>query len=73
MVNLRINWTFYTGKVRNLEEIRRNTPRNATRANVIQGMDLVYSQTKSRVDSQRPPAKPYRVGGVKKHEKYSQE
>ena len=23
----------------------------ATRANVIQGMDLVYSQTKSRVDS----------------------
>ena len=28
-------------------------PRNATRANVIRGMDLVYPQTKSCVDSQK--------------------
>ena len=31
----------------------RDTPMNATRANVIQGTDLVYSQTKSSVDSQK--------------------
>ena len=29
---------------------------NTTRANVIRGTDLVYSQTKSSVDSQKPCA-----------------
>ena len=39
-----------------------NTPQNVTRANLIQGTDLVYSQTKSRVDSQKHPLLQEEVG-----------
>ena len=42
MVNLRINWTLYTGEVRNLEEIRRNTQAKTSSKNPTRGGANVY-------------------------------